>query len=307
MRIQDSFFSVPNRPRSKAYTEMLETDRQRRVNRAERKADKKDRKSKSKKPPAADIEPHTVAWALENTKRVGILNLCKMDLTAIPDEVFESMPGTARIINISFNRISQLDIRLCDYVLVQRLSANGNLLSSLPSTISRMTALKKLDLASNKLTELPDAFAGMTQLEHVDLSENQLTQLPPSLATLNLTALNLSRNKFASAPTEISSMEWLMDLDLSSNNIAQVPIDYMALHQLIALNLDDNRIADFPNEIFENCTELVTLRLRGNPVTMALLEDKESYMQFNNRRSIKFKRQLEAGSVSESDLLPADS
>lgn len=306
IKIQDKFYSAPNRQRSKAYTDQVNADKAKKAAKAEKKAEKAAKKKKKKDKDSDVLIPNTVDWAIDNTKKLGILNLSKMDLDSVPDAVFESMPGTARIINISFNRISQLDRRLCDYVLVQRLIANGNFLSSIPQSISRMTALKKLDLARNKLKSLPDAFEGMRHLEHVDLSENMLNELPPSFATLNLTALNLSRNKFSIAPLEVASMEWLMDLDLSANQLTAVPDEYMALRHLIALKLDSNSISDFPDSMLQLCTELVTLRLRNNPIKMSVLECKEPYAAFSERRQIKFKRQLDAGTLALQDLNPAD-
>lgn len=310
MKMIENFYSVPSRPRSKAYNEQLEADRERRAARAERRAEKRQRRrSKSKsvngvQPPAH--EPHSIGWVIQNTQKTGILNMSKMHLSEIPDQVFDSLPGTARIINISCNRISDLDVRVCDYVLVQRLIANENELSSIPMTISRMTALKKLHLASNKLFELPDAFSGMRHLEQVDLHDNQLESLPPSLTLLSLTTLNISRNNFSHAPVQISTMEWLTDLDISYNKLTSVPVQYSALNQLVTLNLDNNNIKDFPDKILESCTELLTLRLRANPIKMGVLKSKDSYHQFNARRSLKFKRQLEAGTIAEADMLPAD-
>lgn len=310
MKMIENFYSVPSRPRSKAYTEQVEAERERRAARAERRAEKRERrksKSKSNSSQTPQPEPNSIGWVIQNTHKTGILNLSRMNLSEIPAEIFDSMPGTARIINISCNRITELDIRVCDYVLVQRLIANENLLTSIPTTISRMTALKKLHLASNNLTTLPDSFSGMRVLEQVDLSSNQLDSLPPSLTALSLTSLNISRNNFTNAPGEISSMEWLMDLDISFNRLTSVPVEYSSLNHLITLNLDNNNIRDFPDKILEACSELLRLRLRANPITMSILEGKESYRQFNARRSLKFKRQLDAGSISEADLLPADS
>ncbi|KAI0566211.1 Leucine-rich repeat containing protein [Gracilaria domingensis] len=306
MRIQESFYSTPERPRSKAYAAAKEAAAAKKAARAERKAQRARKKSSAKVETEEELVPHTVNWAIHNTKKLGVLNMSRMDLTSIPDVIFESMPGTLRIINISFNRFEALDPRLCDYVLVQRLIANGNFLSSLPSAICRMTALKKLDLARNKLTSLPDAFAGMRYLEHVDLSDNLLNELPPSFGSLDLTTLNLSRNKFTIAPLEITSMEMLLDLDMSDNQLIAVPDEYMSLRSLSALTLDANRITDFPNTILQLCKDLVTLRLRANPIKMSVLEAKPAYSEFAERRRIRFRRQIETGSVAVEDLNPAD-
>lgn len=306
MRIQDSFFSAPNRPRSKAYTAARDADHAKRAAKKEKKATRKNKRRNKGQDAEGELVPNTVAWAIANTKRLGILNLSKLHLQSVPPEVFDSLPGTARIINVSFNQISVLDDRICDYVLVQRLIANGNLLTSIPPNIVRMTALKKLDLAHNKLTQLPDAFEGMRFLEHVDLSHNLLEQLPPSFASLQLTALNLSHNKLTLAPLQVASMEWLMDLDLSGNQLTSVPSEYMSLTQLIALNLESNKVSDFPNALLQYCTELVTLRLRDNPITMPVLVAMQSYPTFCDRRRLKLKRQIDSGAISEADLYPAD-
>lgn len=309
IKIQQRFYSAPQRPRGRAYTAAKEAEQAKKAARADKKEERaaRRRKSKTKNDPSPELlEPNTVPWALENTKKLGILNLSKMQLDHVPDQVFDAVPGTARIINVSFNSLTNLDQRICDYVLVQRLIANGNLLTSIPDNLVRMTALKKLDLATNRLTSLPDAFEGMRFLEHVDLGDNQLSQLPPSFATLQLTALNLCNNRFTQAPTQVCAMEWLMDLDLSSNQLTDVPHSYALLTQLIGLNLEGNKIVDFPNAILRDCTELVTLRLKNNPITMPVLEAKEAYAEFASRRRIKFRRQLDAGTITEADLDPAD-
>lgn len=308
IKIQESFYAAPERPRSKAYNAMKSAEQAKKAEKANKKAQRaarKKRKSKKKEEEVV-LEKNTIPWVIENAKKVGILDLSKMTLDSVPDEVFEYVPGTTRIINLAFNKLTLVDPRLCDFVLVQRLIANGNLLTSLPDNIVRMTALKKLDLASNRLTSLPDAFEGMKFLEYVDLSDNELTELPPSFGSLHLTALNLSGNRFEQAPTCISSMEFLMDLNLQGNQLTQVPSVYAELTQLIGLNLEENRITDFPNEILASCTELVTLRLRRNPIRMPQLEAKPAYSDFVHRRDIKYRRQLNMGTVALSDLNPAD-
>lgn len=81
----------------------------------------------------------------------------------------------------------------------------------------------------------------------------------------------------------------------------------MSFTQLVGLNLERNKIADFPNIILQLCIELVTLRLRENPIRISVLEAKESYPQFSERRRLKLKRELDAGTIAEADLFPCDS
>lgn len=312
IRMQERFYSVPEIPRNKHYQAAKEADAAKRVAKAERKAEKAAskktrKKSKKKSEEQTEVVPHTVEWGLLNAKKVGVLNLSKMDLSSIPDQVFDSVPGTARVINLAFNRMTELDKRLCDYVLVQRLMMTGNFLQSIPHDISRMTALTKLDLARNKLTALPDAFGNLKSLKDVDLSDNLLTELPPSFSFLTLKTLDLSRNKFTIAPIQIASMQSLTTLNISANSLIAVPDEYMALRNLRELNLDSNKISDFPNGVFALCVELVILRLRQNPIVKTTLEGKESYITFEQRRQVKVKRQIDHGSLSDADLLITDS
>lgn len=310
MKAQDKFFLVPERKRSKAYVEAVEADKRKREERKQKKEEKKSsrRKSKGRKGQneEAEILPNTVPWAIQNAKRTGVVNLAKMNLERFPEEIFESIPGTARIINISFNRMTELDPRICDYVLVQRLIANGNLLTSVHPSIRRMTALKKLDLAQNGLRSLPDAFSAMTQLCDVDLSDNKLSELPPSFADLQLTALKLNGNNFKVAPKQIESMSTLTDLNVSNNQLTEIPESWMSLTRLKTLNLDNNQISDCPNVILQMCADLKTLRIRKNPIKMSILEAKDCYHAFEERRRMKLRRQIDSASVTLQDLEPAD-
>lgn len=303
IRIQDSFYSTPNRPRSKAYNDMKEASLQKKLAKEKKKLYRASKKNKNH--PDPELIPNTIPWAVSNTKKLGVLNLSRMDLDSLPDTVFDQIPGTARIINIAFNRFHHLDQRICDYVLVQRLVANANFLSSIPYSISRMTALKKLDLARNKLNHLPDAFSPLRLLEHVDLSDNLLHHLPPSFSTLNLTNLNLSRNKF-SVPPPLHPMETLIDLDLSSNQLESIPDNWSNLAHLITLDLDHNKIPVFPSAILESCLDLITLRLKHNPIQMSTLQIIPAYHQFDQRRQTKLKRQIDNGTITLQDLNPAD-
>lgn len=307
MKKMDRFHNAPARQRGRAYTEAQEADQAKKDERRARKEERRSRRrSKGKKAEDGPIEPNTIPWAIQNAKRLGVLNLSKMDLEILPEAIFDEMPGTARIINISNNRLQALEPRMFDYVLVQRLIANGNRLASIHPGIQRMVALKKLDLASNQLSQIPDCFAALQDLELVDLSHNKLEALPPSFAKLDLTDLTLRGNNFKIAPKEIAEMDSLIELDLSDNHLESVPEAWMSLTRLISLKLDNNNIQDFPNVILQLCADLITLSLRGNPIKMNILQKKDAYVLFEERRALQIKRQIEAGIVNADDLDPAD-
>ena len=307
MNKMDKFYHAPHRRRGRAYLEMKEADIAKKEERRAKKEQRRSkRRSKGKQDESEAPAPNTVAFAIQNAKRLGVLNLSKMELQIVPEEVFDAMPGTARIFNISHNELQALEPRMFDYVLVQRLIANHNRLASIHPGIQRMVALKKLDLAHNLLSIVPDCFASLRHLELVDLSGNKLEALPPSFAQLDLTDLNLSKNAFKVAPPQIESMTGLIELDLSENEIETVPEAWMSLTRLISLKLDKNKITDFPNVILQLCADLITLSLRGNPIKMNVLEAKDAFALFEERRGLHLRRQVEAGNLKMEDLEPAD-
>ena len=57
-------------------------------------------------------------------------------------------------------------------------------LTSLPASISNLTALQNLDLKSNGLTSLPASIGDLTALNRLYLNNNGLTSLPASIGKL---------------------------------------------------------------------------------------------------------------------------
>jgi Leucine-rich repeat (LRR) protein len=60
---------------------------------------------------------------------------------------------------------------------MQGLWLHGNLLASLPASLSQLTALRQLSVSGNCLTELPDVWAGMQRLEDLAAAGNMLQQV----------------------------------------------------------------------------------------------------------------------------------
>mmetsp|Transcript_41366 Transcript_41366/g.54381 ORF Transcript_41366/g.54381 Transcript_41366/m.54381 type:complete len:1602 (+) Transcript_41366:199-5004(+) len=136
---------------------------------------------------------------------------------------------------------------------------------------------KRLSLNNLSLTEIPTAtgIGQFTQLQVLDLQRNQLAFLPEEILNLqNLKTLNLQKNKlrvlFPSA-VEGWSLRSLENLDLSHNYLGQGNADAddsphesdllsssqcfgmgVKLPSLRRLNLSDNLMCSFPNEICKN-------------------------------------------------------
>ena len=155
----DKFHHAPHRRRGRVYAEMKEADILKKEGRCAKKEERRSRRrSKGKKDEVEPPATNTIAFPIQNAKRLGMLNLSKMELQYLLEEVFDAMPGTARIIIISQNDLQALEPRLFDYVLVRRLIANNNWSASIHRGLQRMAALKKLDLAHNQLSIVPDSF-----------------------------------------------------------------------------------------------------------------------------------------------------
>lgn len=60
---------------------------------------------------------------------------------------------------------------------LQGLWLHGNLLTTVPSSLSKLTNLKQLSLSGNQLKQLPDMFSGMTQMDDFAAAGNQLTEV----------------------------------------------------------------------------------------------------------------------------------
>ncbi|KAF9188791.1 hypothetical protein BGZ51_000315 [Haplosporangium sp. Z 767] len=111
------------------------------------------------------------------------------------------------------------------------------------------------------------------QLDHY-LQNLQPTLDPQTMSILqspllHLTELDLSRNRLASLPTNLTSLvPFLIYLNLSHNQFTEIPMELCRLSQLQVLIMSQNRIEGaVPHEICSSLTQLKTLRLCANQIT----------------------------------------
>lgn len=86
-------------------------------------------------------------------------------------------------------------------------------------------------------------------------------------------------------------LKWL---SAKANKLDHIPDAMSGLLALRGLALDDNRIAIVPEALLAACTELHTLSLRGNPITMEQLRDVAGFSAFDKRRRGKLDKALDA-------------
>ncbi|KAG1324512.1 hypothetical protein G6F62_009058 [Rhizopus arrhizus] len=100
------------------------------------------------------------------------------------------------------------------------------------------------------------------------LNNNQLKYELQSLnyCFLNITELDLSRNRLTSLPSQIIHLKNLKILNLVSNQINIIPTELYKLQSLQVLNLSQNKIKTIPHEMPINLRNLVTLRIAANQI-----------------------------------------
>ena len=84
--------------------------------------------------------------------------------------------------------------------------------------------LTSIKASNNEFTQIDDCLGGFETLKVLDLRCNSIkAPLPASLCSLiNLTSVNLARNKLAEWPIEIMALEHLKELDLSENDLSSL-------------------------------------------------------------------------------------
>jgi adenylate cyclase len=111
------------------------------------------------------------------------LNLEKAKLAALPDDLFQKIPGLNRLI-LDKNHFVSLSPHIGKLTKLEHLSIAQNLLSSLPPDIGRLVELKHLDLRENNLNSLPSQIWCTRKLETLNVSSNVLSTFPKPGAPL---------------------------------------------------------------------------------------------------------------------------
>ncbi|XP_062393340.1 oligodendrocyte-myelin glycoprotein-like [Sardina pilchardus] len=167
-------------------------------------------------------------------------------------------------LNLSHNRLSDLGRALGPFTHLRSLDVSHNRLSRLPSALPR--SLWELRASGNRLRLLPkNDTAYHWNLRLLDLSANKLERVVFINNTMPaLTALDLSRNRFWTVPTNIPRRA--ETVDLSHNTLVQVlPGSLDQLTHLRRLYLHANRFSAVGEGAFERLASLRLVTLGENP------------------------------------------
>ncbi|XP_056267340.1 oligodendrocyte-myelin glycoprotein-like [Pseudoliparis swirei] len=181
-------------------------------------------------------------------------------LRQLPD----GLQHNARSLNLSHNRLHNLDGQLTAYTHLRLLDLSHNRLSHLPAGLPR--SLWQLHVASNRL-QLLDKNDTVHQwnLRLLDLSDNKLERAVFINNTLtNLCTLNLSHNHFWTLPTNMPVH--LENIDLSHNLLVKMlPGSLDQLLRLTHFYLHANRLSTLPFGVFDKMSSLRVITLGDNP------------------------------------------
>ncbi|XP_026075861.1 oligodendrocyte-myelin glycoprotein [Carassius auratus] len=176
----------------------------------------------------------------------------------------EGLQRNIQSLNLTHNRLSDLDHHLSSFTHLRSLDISYNRLHHFPASLPR--ALWEINVSGNRLRVLnKDDTAHQWNLRVLDLSVNKLERVVFINNTLpNLKALNLSHNKFWTVPTNMPQN--LEVVDLSYNTLVQIlPGSMNRLHSLARFYLHANRFTTISEGAFENLPSLKLITLGENP------------------------------------------
>jgi internalin A len=104
-----------------------------------------------------------------------------------------------------------------------QLDLSGQLMESLPQSVSHLRALRRLVLDDNLLRALPEDMGCLPSLRELSCDNNRLTEVPPVLAAgnvCNLVLLSLGNNLISEVPSWASRLVGLKTLNLQVSHPA---------------------------------------------------------------------------------------
>ena len=215
--------------------------------------------------------------AMVEGRQTGVVTMTSLELTAIPDDVFE-WPG--KKISASPSRHNKLvdtgsgvPIEAAGFTKIVELCLNDNLMYELDGKVSlledlrimtirrnhivhpcheleKMPVLEELDLSENDIREFPEDMKFPPTLKVLKLSFNKIRVLPKVLMYLeHLEILHADSNSLQLIPEELSACTALTEMILAKNFFEELPRALAALHNMRTLDISCNQLITIPSQI----------------------------------------------------------
>eukprot|EP00053_Salpingoeca_punica_P016777 m.159588 g.159588 ORF g.159588 m.159588 type:complete len:1052 (+) comp17043_c0_seq1:343-3498(+) len=197
----------------------------------------------------AEIPP-TISSLSES---LNTLILKKNHLERLPNELIQLR--TLRVLDLSYNRLTELPANFGMLVNLRTLYASGNKLTAIPQSLFGITNLERLDFAENNITELPPMIGQLKGLLELSLSNNKITFLPGSIGDcVNLVKLELENNQLQRLPSTLCKLRKLETLALAQNPMVEPPVSVVnqgcqaILSHLATMDFEVLNLADVPQQ-----------------------------------------------------------
>ncbi|QOY53897.1 protein kinase [Candidatus Sulfurimonas marisnigri] len=173
---------------------------------------------------------------LKGTKQLSISE----NLTSFPHEIFE-LADTLEFLDLS-----------------------NNLLSHIPSELSRLKKLKIAFFSYNNFTSMPSAFKECENLYMLGLKANQIEHFDEEILPLSISWLILTDNRLKSLPNSIGKLSKLQKFPLAGNQLTYLPDSMAECKNLELLRLSANQLQEIPSWLL-TLPKLSWLAFSGNP------------------------------------------
>uniref|UniRef100_A0A158P8W5 TIR domain-containing protein n=1 Tax=Angiostrongylus cantonensis TaxID=6313 RepID=A0A158P8W5_ANGCA len=202
------------------------------------------------------------------------INLAANQLTAIPGSV-AVLPHLVSL-NLSHNFIDESSPTVCVSDVLEFVDLSWNRIKVLPTRLfpHSTATLVHLHLESNVIADLkPFELMNYTRLQTLNVASNRLEQLRNDVfaGVYELNALLLSNNSIQTVESAVFADLSLGDVDLSYNLLTEVPITMGRLFKLRKINLNHNKISNYPLQVspyvFSDCAHLTYLNLSHNHIS----------------------------------------
>lgn len=177
-----------------------------------------------------------IVGVITNKTSGDSLNLSKMRLTQIPEEVYDMK--NLRVLKLYGNQIDSISPRIAELENLEKLYLGKNQLTHFPPEIGQLKKLKLLSAQYNDIQFLTSSIGKLENLEQLILNQNQLKALPVEIGNLkNLKNLQLNFNWISFIPTEIGNCTSLEFVSLNRNDLTYLPESMGKLTRLKELNV----------------------------------------------------------------------
>lgn len=183
-------------------------------------------------------------------------------------------------------------------ITTNNLSITSSNISTLPVWVGNFTQLKILHVTNSSLVNF--ALEASTTVNALNLSQNLIKILTRNMlqAYSSLQLLNLSCNQISSIEDyAFTGSSSIVSLDLAHNRLRKLsaPLSARPLLDLKILRLDNNRLEELSEDLFDTLIELKLLSLTGNYLKIItertvrpLYHLEELRLQDNHLRSVAF-------------------